>query len=78
MESYWNVYAPDTSQGGSFRRYFSYFLLSGFGSTPFKIARGIYGQQINYACTKLQAYPYSIWRVLQLVHNEGTRGVSIP
>ena len=25
-ESYWNVYVPDTSQGGSFRRYFSYFL----------------------------------------------------
>ena len=27
-ESYWNISVPDTSQGGSFRHYFSYFLLS--------------------------------------------------
>jgi len=38
-ESYWNVYVPDTSQGGSFRYYFSYFLIGFLGSTPFE-ARG--------------------------------------
>ena len=47
-------------------------------STPFKIARGIYGQQINYMHTKLQAYPESIWRVRQHVHNKEVCEVSIP
>jgi len=36
MESYWNVYVPDTSQGGSFCRYFSYLLLSVSWLQPFR------------------------------------------
>ena len=43
------------------------------GSTPFEIAYGIYGQQINYAHIKLHAYPESIWCVWQHVHNEEAR-----
>ena len=37
-ESYWNInkfYVPDPSQGGSFCRYFSYFLLSVSWLHPF-------------------------------------------
>ena len=33
------------------------------GSTPFKIARGIYGQQPNYTCATIQAYTESIWLI---------------
>jgi len=33
------------------------------GSTPFKIARGIYGQQPNYTCATIQAYMESIWLI---------------
>ena len=33
------------------------------GSTPFEITRGIYGQQINYAHTKSQAYSNGIYLV---------------
>ena len=57
MESCWNVYAPDTSQGSSFCHYFSYFLLSVFGSTPFEITRGIYSQQINYVHANYRHIP---------------------
>jgi len=35
-ESYWNVYVSDISQGGSFHRYFSYFLLSVSWLHPFR------------------------------------------
>ena len=35
-ESYWNVYILDTSQGGSFHCYFSYFLLSVSWLHPFR------------------------------------------
>ena len=68
-ESYWNVYVPDTSQGSSFHSYFSYSLLSVSWLHPFEITRGIYGQQIHYAHTKLQAYPELIWHVWQRVDN---------
>jgi len=33
------------------------------GSTPFKIARGIYGQQPKYPCATIQAYTESIWLI---------------
>jgi len=44
-------------------------------STPFEIARGIYG---HHAHAKMQAYTELIWHVRQCVHNEEARGVSIP
>ena len=51
-EPHWNVTVPDTSQGGSFHHYFKYLLLSDFGSTPFEITPGSYGQQL----AKMQVY----------------------
>jgi len=48
------------------------------GSTPFKITRGIYGQQLNYVHMKIQAYAKSVWHAWQRVHNEEVHGVSIP
>ena len=54
----------------------SYYLF--LGSTPFEIACGIYGQQINYVHAKIQAYTESIWHIWQHVHNEEAHGVSIP
>ena len=45
------------------------------GSTPFKIARGIYSQQLNYAHAKIQANAETIW---PRVHNKEVREVSIP
>ena len=53
-QSYWNISVPDTSQGGSFRHYFSCFLLSVSWLHPFLIARGSYGQQLIY--TKMRSY----------------------
>ena len=46
----------------------------GFLAPPLiEIARGIYGQQLNYAHTKIQAYADPIWHVWQCVHN-GVQG----
>jgi len=52
-ESYWNISAPDTSQGSSFAVISATPYYRFLGSTPFKIARGIYGQQINYVHAKI-------------------------
>ena len=61
-ESHWNVSVPESSQGGSF------FLTSYcrfIGSTPFKIARDNYSQQLKH--TKVQVYAELIW---QHIHSE--------
>ena len=47
-------------------------------SGPFKIASGIYSQQLNYTHVKIQTYTESIWHVWQRVHNEEAHRVSIP
>jgi len=72
-ESHWNVSVPDTSQGSSFCRYFSYFLLL-VGSTPFEIAHGIYSQQFNY----VHVVKYRHTGTNLACHNEDVRGVSVP
>ena len=60
-----------TQVGSSFRCYFSYFLLSVSWLHPFRNHTWYYGQPINYAHAKLQAYPELIWHVWQCVHNAG-------
>ena len=47
---YWGVSVPDTSQGGSFHLYFSYFLLSVSRLHPFQIACGSKHVTMHSSC----------------------------
>jgi len=63
---------PDTSQGGSFCLYFSYFLLS------LKLQVVITVSNVTTRMQKIQAYAELIWQDWQCVHNKEVHEVSIP
>jgi len=64
-ESHWNVSVPDTSQGSSFCRYFSYFLLLVSWLHPFLNCTWYLRSAIQLcARRKIQAYVEPIWHVI--------------